>query len=128
MELVLILPVFLLLIFSIVEFSMLMSSHTRVDNAAQCGVRLMSKGAGSDEVQQKVISLLGPTLARNCIVDVRPANHAGEIGYVTVSVPMKNASPDLLWITGFSLEDRTIDSNAPMVMERSAVLDDAQRL
>ncbi len=35
MELVLILPIFLLLVFSIVEFSMLMSAHTRVTNAAQ---------------------------------------------------------------------------------------------
>ena len=129
MELVLILPIFLLLIFSIVEFSMLMSAHTRVASAATSGARLMSiGGAGRDEVRDKVIWLLGPALARNCQITVEPAEHAGAIGRVSVSVPMKNASPDLLWITGFSLSSRSIQSDAPMVMERSAASDSPLRL
>jgi hypothetical protein len=33
---------------------------------------------------------------------------------------MRNASPDLLWMTGFSLQDRSFDADAPMVMERTA--------
>ena len=129
MELVLILPIFLLLIFSIVEFSMLMSAHTRVANAAHSGSRLMSiSGAGVDEVKEKVTSLLGPSLANNCVINVQPAIFTGDIGHVTVHVPMKNASPDLLWMTGFSLQNRSIDSDAPMVMERSASKDEIQRL
>jgi hypothetical protein len=129
MELVLILPIFLLLIFSIVEFSMLMSAHTRVANAAQSGSRLMSiSGASENEVKEKVASLLGPVLAENCQIQVEAAEHAGEIGRVTVHVPMKNASPDLLWIVGFDLESRSIDVDAPMVMERSASNEDLQRL
>ena len=129
MELVLILPIFLLLIFSIVEFSMLMSAHTRVSNAAYSGSRLMSiSSASADEVQDKITSLLGPALSKDCVISVQPAQHAGEIGHVIVHVPMKNASPDLLWITGFSLDERSIDSDAPIVMERSASNDDVQRL
>ena len=128
MELVLILPIFLLLIFSIVEFSMLMSAHSRVASAATSGARLMSiGGASSDEVRDKVTWLLGPTLAKNCHIHVEPAEHAGALGRVSVSVPMKNASPDLLWITGFSLSERTIESDAPMVMERSASIDGNQK-
>lgn len=129
MELVLILPILLLLIFSMVEFSMLMSARTRVANAAQSGSRLMCiNGAGVDEVKDKVTSLLGPALAINCSITVQPAQYAGQIGRVTVRVPMKNASPDLLWIAGFSLDDRSIDADAPMVMERSASANELQRL
>ncbi len=128
MELVLILPIFLLLIFSIVEFSMLMSANTRVANAAHSGSRLMSlSDASPDEVRDKVISLLGTALAQNCQIDVQPAAFAGHIGRVSVHVPMANACPDLLWITGFSVKGRSIDSDAPMVMERSASRDQVHR-
>jgi hypothetical protein len=121
MELVLILPIFLLLVFSIVEFSMLMSAHTRVVNAAQNGSRLMCiSGAGESEVKERVTSLLGPMLAKDCLIQVYPASYAGEIGRVSIQVPMRNASPDLLWMTGFSLQDRSFDADAPMVMERTA--------
>jgi hypothetical protein len=121
MELVLILPIFLLLVFSIVEFSMLMSAHTRVVNAAQSGSRLMCiSGAGESEVKERVTSLLGPMLAKDCLIQVYPASYAGEIGRVSIQVPMRNASPDLLWMTGFSLQDRSFDADAPMVMERTA--------
>lgn len=129
MELVLILPIFLLLIFSIIEFSMLMSARTRVAGAASSGARLMSiAGAGPEEVRDKVTYLLGPALAKNCEIIVEPADHAGGIGRVCVKVPMKNASPDLLWMTGFSLTHRTIETDAPMVMERSASIDRKQRM
>ena len=129
MELVLILPIFLMLIFSIVEFSMLMSAHTRVANAAHSGARLMClRGASAEEVQEQVISLLGAALSSNCRIDVQPASHAGDIGRVSVCVPMKNASPDLLWIAGYSLANRSICADAPMVMERSASTDNPPRL
>jgi Flp pilus assembly protein TadG len=129
MELVLILPIFLMLIFSIIEFSMLMSAHTRVANAAQSGARLMSlSGATAEEVKEQVSSLLGPSLAGNCLIHVQPARHSGDIGRVTVRVPMKNASPDLLWMVGFGLSNRSIDEDAPMGMERSASTVDPQRL
>ena len=72
------------------------------------------------EVHERVTTLLGSALARNCHILVQPAKHAGEIGHVTVNVPMKNASPDLLWLVGFSLKDRSIDTDATMGMERSA--------
>jgi hypothetical protein len=129
MELILILPIFLLLIFSIVEFSMLMSAHTRVANAAHSGARLMSlRGAGAEEVHEQVNLLLGSALSRNCVIEVQPASHAGGIGRVSVRVPMKNASPDLLWMAGYGLAGRSINADAQMVMERSASSDNPQRL
>ena len=129
MELVLILPIFLLLIFSIVEFSMLMSAHTRVANAAHSGARLMSLcGANADHIEYQVNSLLGPVLSKGSQIAIQPADHAGDIGRVSVRVPMKNASPDLLWITGFSLANRSINADASMVMERSTSTETPIRL
>ena len=85
-------------------------------------------GATSEEVKAKVTAILGPALSQNCRIDVQPAAHAGDVGCVYVSVPMNNASPDLLWITGFNLDNRALNSESPMVMERCAYQEDAQQL
>jgi len=123
MELVLVLPIFLLLIFSITEFSLLMSALARVSTAAQSGARLMSiSGAQEEEVQGRVAELLGPALAAGSEIIVTPGNYPGEVGTVSVRVPMNNASPDLLWMIGFGLSNRSLESSSAMVMERSADL------
>jgi Flp pilus assembly protein TadG len=127
MELVLVLPIFLLLIFSIVEFSMLMSAQTRVASAAQSGARMMSiSGASRQEVQDRVKDLLGPALANDCSIEIQTASKPGEVGRVYVRVPMTSASPDLLWMVGFGLSQRSIESDAAMVMERSAAIDSSE--
>ena len=125
MELVLVLPIFLLLIFSIVEFSMLMSAQTRVANAAQNGARMLSicgvpSASAEAEVRARVKQLLGPALAHQSVVTIQPGSYASDLGRVHVQVPMRNACPDLLWMTGFSVSHRTINCDAAMAMERTA--------
>lgn len=125
MELVLVLPIFLLLIFSIVEFSMLMSAQTRVANAAQNGARLLSvcgmpSVAAETEVKTRVEQLLGPALAKQCVITIDPGDYASDLGHVHVQVPMRNACPDLLWMTGFSVANRSINCDGQMAMERTA--------
>ncbi|HRA86858.1 MAG TPA: TadE/TadG family type IV pilus assembly protein [Planctomycetaceae bacterium] len=124
MELVLVLPIFLVLIFSIVEFSMLMSAQTRVANAAQNGARMLSicgvpSASAEAEVKARVEQLLGPSLAYECVVTIEPGAYASDLGHVRVQVPMQNACPDLLWMTGFSVSQRTITCDAAMAMERT---------
>ncbi len=131
MELVLVLPIFLLLIFSIVEFSMLMSAQTRVANAAQNGARMLSvcgmpSAAAEAEVRSRVEQLLGPALAQECVVTIDPGAFASDLGRVHVQVPMRNACPDLLWMTGFSVANRSINCDAAMAMERTASAADVQ--
>lgn len=129
MELVLVLPIFLLLIFSIVEFSLLMSARTRVSDAARQGVRLLSlSSCSADEVRETVISVLGSSLGRQCRVDVRPGAAVGDTAHVHVSVPMQNASPDLLWPTGFSVTGRWLEADAYLLMERACPSQPTQRL
>jgi len=121
MELVLVLPMFLLLIFSLVEFSMLTSAQARVASAAQAGARYMSiSGAGESAVRQRVADVLGAELSVACSIVVQPAAYVGETGYVSVAVPMQNASPDLLWCIGFGLSGRNIEARAGVVAERCA--------
>jgi len=131
MELVLVLPIFLLLVFSIVEFSMLMSAQTRVANAAQNGARMLSicgvsSTAAETEVQDRVKQLLGPALAQQCVITITPGTYASDLGHVHVQVPMRNACPDLLWMTGFSVSRRSINCDAAMAMERTASTDGGQ--
>lgn len=123
MELVMVLPIFLLLIFSIVEFSMLMSARTHVSDTARHGARLLSiSGMESEELRQTMRSLLGPKLSSQSQIDIQMHDPAVGIGTVSVSIPMSNAAPDLLWMIGFSLRDRRIETNASMVLERPQTL------
>lgn len=129
MELILVLPIFLLLIFSIVEFSMLMSAQTRVANAAQNGARMLSicgvaAPSAEAEVRARVEQLLGPALAQGAVVTIEPGAYASDLGHVRVQVPMRNACPDLLWMTGFSVSSRSITCDAGMAMERTASASD----
>lgn len=119
MELLLVLPFFLLLIFSLVEFSMLSAAQARLASAAQAGARYMSiSGAAESAVQERVVQVLGADLSAACSVAVQPAEYAGETGYVSVALPMQAASPDLLWIIGFGLAGRMLECRAGMVAER----------
>lgn len=120
MELVLVLPIFLMLLFALVEFSMLSAAYARICSASQCGARYMSiSGKDADAVSQRVSNFLGPDLSVNAVISAQPAEYTGQVGSVHVSVPMKNASPDLLWFIGFGLAGRNLQSSASMVMERT---------
>ncbi len=129
MELVLVLPIFMLLIFSLVEFSLLMSARTRISDAARSGARVISVSGGStQDVQAMIVELLGTSLSQGCRIDIQPSQYAGGVGNVHIQVPMKNASPDLLWMTGFSVSERFIHVDAPMVMERHVASEELQRM
>jgi Flp pilus assembly protein TadG len=122
MELVLVLPVFLILIFAVVEFSLLMSARIRMGDAARNGSRRMCvSGAAPDTVNRIVRESLGPQLASCCEIQLQTAAAAGEIGNVQIRIPMNLVSPDLLWMTGFGLSNRYLQADAPMVTERACL-------
>ncbi|MCA9036790.1 MAG: pilus assembly protein [Planctomycetaceae bacterium] len=128
MELVLVLPIFLLLVFAIVEFSMLMSARTRIGDAARQGSRMLClTGQQPDHIRDHVTRMLGPKLASGCQIEVIPAPYAGGIGNVHIRLPMNNAAPDLLWLTGFSVKGRFIEADAPMVMEQQVASEQIER-
>lgn len=122
MELVLVLPVFLLLLFAIVEFSMLTSARLRVADAARLGVRsICIANTPNETVRSQITEALGPSLARDVEIQVERPKRSGEVVNVRIAVPMSNATPDLLWMTGFSIRHRTLVAEAPMVREHDVV-------
>lgn len=127
MELVLVLPIFLIIICGLIEFIMISAAQSRMDQAAHAGLRMMSvSGADQKTCRQQIENLLGPRLALNYQLDMNPAEYPGEIGELALRIPMQNACPDMLWMFGFGLQGRQMQSSAAMVMERvSSRTDDA---
>jgi hypothetical protein len=129
MELVLVLPIFLLLLFAIVEFSLLTTARVRISDAAHAGARrLCLSDTGPDDIRDEVKLMLGRKLSRDATIEVAGLQKAGERIIVRIRVPMKNATPDLLWPTGFSVRDRTLVADALMVREHDTISTDQQRL
>ena len=129
MELVMVIPIFLLILFAIVEFSMLSSARTRVSDAARHGARLLCISDRShDEVRHEVRRFLGRQLSEQAVVNINGNGHPGETVNVRIQIPMKNASPDLLWMTGFSVRDRYLRAEAPMAREHDVVTTRIDRL
>jgi len=129
MELVLVIPIFLLILFSIVEFSMLSSARTRVTDAARHGARLLCISDRShNDVRKEVTRLLGRQLSKQAVVNIDDTGHPGDTVNVRIHIPMKNASPDLLWMTGFSVRDRYLRAQAPMAREHDVATTRIDRL
>jgi len=129
MELVLVLPIFLLLLFAIVEFSLLTTARVRISDAAHAGARrLCLSDTGPDDIRDEVKQMLGRKLSRDATIEVAGLQKAGERIIVRIRVPMKNATPDLLWPTGFSVRNRTLVADALMVREHDTISADQQRL
>lgn len=122
MELILVLPLFLLLLFAIVEFTMLTAAQTRIANAAHAGARqLCLTNAPAETVRKDVIQSLGSRLGGGATVEVTDPGKAGDRINIRVNVPMQNAAPDLLWMTGFSVRNRVMAADALMVREHDTV-------
>ncbi len=72
--------------------------------------------------------VLGRKLSRDATIEVADSHKPGERINVRILVPMKNATPDLLWATGFSVRNRILVADASMVREHDTISVDQQRL
>jgi Flp pilus assembly protein TadG len=117
MELILVLPIVLALVFSVIEFGMLWSSSQRVKDAATAGCRTASfRGADETAIRRAVERSLGkPALVANYSLDIRQ-DVSNEVS-VAVTVPMRSAAPDLLRFVGFALDGRLLSSQTVMRKE-----------
>lgn len=118
MELVLTLPILMTVLFGLFEFTLLFYARSLVVEASRTGARHASlPGATSADVEQAVRAVLNPRLQRQLDIDIDLGRRSGDVVMVGVSIPMSEASPDLLWMTGFSLTNQTIYSETRMVRE-----------
>lgn len=119
MELVLVLPIVIGLIFAAVEIGMIWTAGQRLDEAAGAGCRIAGfRGTDEASVRRHVENCLRrQALIKNYQLNVQDSGPNAEAVCVTVSVPMNAAAPDLLCMLGFSLKNRMLTAQAVMRKE-----------
>jgi len=118
MELVLVLPIILMLLLGLLEFSLLFFARGDVVDASRLAARHATlAGATEQDIQDAALSALPPKLRRSAEVVVDPGVHSGDPVYVAVRVPMSAAAPDLLWPAGFSLQGNHLLAETRMTKE-----------
>lgn len=118
MELALVLPILLLLILGLLEFSLLFYARGSIVEASRAGARAATRmGIDFSQIQNEVGLVLSPTLCNGLQVGVEGGESSGDAVTVAVRVPMNSACPDLLWPIGYSLQGRYLYAEATMIKE-----------
>lgn len=119
MELILVLPIVMAVLFGLIEIGMLWSSGQRVKEAAAAGCRVAGfRGATEAAVRRAVEQGLGRKSLVDCyqLQITQPQENPHEV-CVSVTVPMTAAAPDMLAFFGFSLKNRQLASHSVMRRE-----------
>ena len=117
-ELLLTLPILTILLFGLLEFSLLFFARGDVVEASRAGARAARLyGATEESVEAEVRDSLGGRLAPRVRVLTDLGNKTGDEVSVAVVVPMAAASPDLLWLIGYSLNGRELICQTRMAKE-----------
>lgn len=117
-ELVLTLPILMVLLLGLFEFSLLFYARSSVVEASRAGARAASlQGIDQQHVEQAVRRILPPALTENCQIDYQSGERSGDKVTVGVRVPMSSAAPDLLWMVGFSLDGQDLYAETSMIRE-----------
>lgn len=123
MELVLALPIVLMLVFAVVEFSMLLQAENQLKVAAEVACRAGTLHYADEEradqaVREAAERALSPSrLGRRHDVKFFPGRHSGDEVAVEIHAPMSAAAPNLLAIIGFDLRGRSIVATTVMRKE-----------
>lgn len=118
MELVLTLPIVMVLLMGILEFTMLFFAQGSVTEASRLGARRATmQGVVEEDIHEDIQRALGRTLYPYAEIQLTDAEHSGDPVAVAVRVPMRAASPNLLWPIGFDLNGRYLIAQSHMVKE-----------
>lgn len=118
LELVLVLPILLVLVLGLFEFSLLFYARGDVIEASRVGARFASlPGVTLEQVQSEAQATLPPPLRSRAQIGAELGEHSGDDVVVAVSVPMTAAAPDLLWLIGYSIRGRDLVAETRMVKE-----------
>jgi hypothetical protein len=118
MELVLTLPILLVVLLGLFEFTWLFYARGLVVEASRAAARKGTlPGTVLFDIEAEVLRILPPRLAEQVRVQADLGEHAGDLVSVGVAVPMRSAAPDLLWPIGLSLAGQDLYSETRMVRE-----------
>jgi Flp pilus assembly protein TadG len=118
-EILLILPIVLALIFGMVEYAMVLSIDQQLAVASREGARVASQGGNAAEVEAAARVALGVgAVADNSVVTSQLSDVCGDT--VAVRVAIADAStvvPNVLRFVGFSIKDQPLAGTAVMRRE-----------
>lgn len=118
LELLLVLPILLVMLVGLLEFSLLFYARGDVVEASRAGVRMATyPGVDESAVRNEVARTLSPRLRSRARVETQLSEYPGEEVRVVVRVPMTAAAPDLLWMIGYSIRNRDLVSESRMLRE-----------
>lgn len=118
LEVILVLPMLMILLLGLFEFSLLFSARGQVVDAARAGARAATLH-GVDEyfVEDEIHKNLGPHLSEYAKIESQIGEFSGEEVHIVVRVPMASATPDLLWPVGYSVRGQEIVGEVRMLKE-----------
>ena len=117
-ELLLTLPILTILLFGLLEFSLLFFARGDVVEASRAGARAARLyGATQESIEAEVRHSLGGRLAPRAQVLTELGSKTGDEVSVAVEVPMAAAAPDLLWLIGYSLKGKQLICETRMARE-----------
>lgn len=118
MELIFTLPVLLLLLAGLFEFTMLFSARGELVEASRVAARKATlPGATLETVESEVRKVLNPRFHESLQVAASLGERSGDEVCVAVAVEMNTVAPDLLWPIGYSLRGRQLLSETCMIRE-----------
>jgi hypothetical protein len=118
MELVLTLPILLVVLLGLFEFTWLFYARGLVVEASRAAARKGTlPGTELFDIEAEVLRILPPRLGEQVRVQADLGEHSGDLVSVAVAVPMRSAAPDLLWPIGLSLAGQDLYSETRMVRE-----------
>jgi len=114
LETILFLPVFLVLLFATIEFSLVLIAKQQLLTASREGARVGALGGDDAEVRAAVARVLGSGSVAAAEVQTRLTDEnglalpSGEPVEVSVALPAGAAAPDLLRLIGYSLDGQHV--------------------
>jgi len=118
-EMLIVFPVMVVIVFGMVETSLVISTYNQLKHASSVGCRCcsISPGDGSAAVAMAIRAALNDDkLIDTVTVICDDSGVSGEICRVTIQLPMSEAAPDLLAALGFQLEG-TLEASTAMRKE-----------
>jgi Flp pilus assembly protein TadG len=120
-ELILVLPLLLLAVFALVEFSLLLAAERKLAEVSGVVARTGSLGGTDEEMTAVMKSALGPSLAEKAELKVVPAAASDRVQgaplEVTVSYPARYAGPNVLRSLGIDLTAATLVGRTVIIVE-----------
>ena len=118
MELVLTLPILMLVLAGLFEFTLLFFARGEVVDASRVAARKATlPGVTVQDVEEEVLKVLSPRFHNSLQVNAVLGEKSGDVVSVAVTVDMNAAAPDLLWPIGYSLQGRPLMSETCMIRE-----------